>query len=138
MIRRLGDWVLRRAGHDVFEVMHLDAGGAPTAVARVGIESHEVPTLMVERLRARPETIEHKPAPAQGRIVLSDCRQGDPDCFRLTAELSGDDLEVTLAGDSPCEAGGRHYRLFWWHAEFGISGGEVVIHGPSLSSDPWS
>lgn len=135
MTRRLGDWLLKSAGNGVFEVIHVDSGEA-RAVARVGVELG--PALSVRRVKGKPRAIEPAAGEAGDRVVLSDCRKGDPDCFRLTAALSGADLEIILAGDSRHEAGRRHFHLFWWHAEFGTSDGEVVIHGPTLASDPWS
>jgi hypothetical protein len=76
--------------------------------------------------------------PAGERVVLSDCREGDPDCYRLTAEWSAQRLLITLSGDSRFAHGRHHFRLFWWRAEFSVADGEVIITGPSLAADAYT
>lgn len=135
---RFGDLLLKRCSGAAFEVIHLLDAGHGEAVACIGVEQDELPRLTVTRLENEARAIDRPPIPAHGRVVLSDCREGDPDCYRLTAELADDRLAITLSGDSRFAHGRHHFRLFWWRAEFRVANGEVLITGPSLAADSYS
>jgi len=130
---QFGDLILRRCAGDVFEII---SGGR--ALARLAVENSEFPALTVARLASEARSVNEAPQRAGARVVLKDCRDGDPDCFRLTAEHDGERLIVVLRGDSHRRAGRHHFQLFWWRAEFRLEDGNLVIIGPSLAGDSWS
>jgi hypothetical protein len=135
---RFGDLLLKRCPDAAFEVIHLLEEGRGAAVARVSMAHEEAPRLVVTRLDHEPRAIERAPTHAAERVLLCDCRSGDPACYRLSAEFTGGRLAVTLAGDSRFEHGRHHFRLFWWRAEFRVADGDVIVTGPSLAADSYS
>ena len=130
---RFSDIILRRTAAHEFEIV-----AAGRALARIAVEQGEFPALTVTRLEAETRALETEPEPAAGRIALTHCEDGDPHCFRLTAEHDGERLLVLLRGDSRRRAGRHHFHVFCWRAEFRLRDGELAITGPSLEGDCWS